>query len=112
MVIIVLIPAGWGGADAWAGAGLEVALYGSAGELSQQLRGSFDGAVLVSDGIAEGDLGEVASAVAASGRPVIEVRTERWDGKSPSALSAACRGVISGFGRAGVGAAVEALRAG
>jgi hypothetical protein len=40
----------------------------------------------------------VASAVTASGRPCIEVRSERWDGESPSPLSAACRGVISGFG--------------
>lgn len=66
--------------------------------------------VLVSDGIAERDVATVAGAVAASRATVIEVRAAGWDGQTPSPLSAACRGVISGFGERGVVRAVELLR--
>ena len=37
----------------------------------------------------------------------IEVRSARWDGTSPSPLSAACRGVISGFGTRAIATAVS-----
>ena len=52
----------------------------------------------------------VREAIRESGRPCIEVRPEAWDGQTPSPLSAACRGVISGFGAHGILAAVEFLR--
>jgi 3-dehydroquinate dehydratase len=39
----------------------------------------------------------------------VEVRLQKWDGFSPSPLSAACRGVIAGFGEAGLAAAVRFL---
>jgi hypothetical protein len=76
------------------------------------LAGPFDAAVLVSDGLPSKDLERLSEAVVACGRPVIEVRSERWDGQSPSPLSAACRGVISGFGEGGVAAAVGVLKRG
>lgn len=66
-------------------------------------------AVLVSDGLAAGTESVVAAAIRLRGQPVIEVRAGRWDGVSPSPLSAACRGVISGFGVAGVTAAAHLL---
>jgi hypothetical protein len=67
-------------------------------------------AVLLSDLIPEPNLMIVAGAVKQGGRAVIEVRSQRWDGASESPLSAACRGVISGFGLAGIEAAVALLR--
>jgi 3-dehydroquinate dehydratase len=68
---------------------------------------SHDAAVLVSDEFVDADA--VAAAVKAAGRPVIEVRAHRWDGETPSLVSAACRGVISGFGDAGIVCAVRLL---
>ena len=70
----------------------------------------WDAAVLVSEGLVPADLAALAAAVTAAGRPVIEVPFARWDGESYSPLSAACRGVISGFGAAGIAAALEVLR--
>ena len=109
MSILLLIPAGTV-PGAWA-AGCDVATYASGDEVIRALKRTFDAAVLVSDGLPGESLDAVAAAVSASGRSVIEVRTERWDGASHSALSAACRGVISGFGLAGVREAIRALTA-
>lgn len=72
----------------------------------------FDAAVIVSDGFHEAGIELAAEAARSSGRPVIEVRRTGWDGRSPSPLSGACRGVIAGFGPNGVRAAVELLAAG
>ncbi|MFN0095744.1 MAG: hypothetical protein ACKVVT_13330 [Dehalococcoidia bacterium] len=69
-----------------------------------------DAVVLLSDLVPETNRMIIAGAVKQGGRPVIEVRSERWDGESDSPLSAACRGVISGFGLAGIEAAVALLR--
>jgi hypothetical protein len=66
-------------------------------------------AVLWSDALTAADLEAAVAAVRASGVSVIEVRAERWDGESLSPLSAACRGVLSGFGAAGVRAALGML---
>ncbi len=41
--------------------------------------------------------------------PCIEVRLASWDGESHSPISAACRGVISGFGVGGLARAAELL---
>jgi len=71
---------------------------------------SHEAAVVVSDGFDANQVINLASAVVSVGKPVIEVRAARWDGETPSPLSAACRGVISGFGDAGVVAAVRLLR--
>ncbi len=61
--------------------------------------------------IPESAVERMADAIRASGIQCIEVRPERWDGRTPSPLSAACRGVISGFGIAGILAALDFLRA-
>ncbi len=66
--------------------------------------------VVVSDGFEPDQLAIMAVAISTSGTPVIEVKAQRWDGESPSPVSAACRGVISGFGDAGVAAAVRMLQ--
>ena len=66
-------------------------------------------AVIVSTGLPEPGLRAVAEAVRAHPAPCIEVQDGRWDGESHSPLSAACRGVIAGFGAAGITRALEAL---
>lgn len=68
-----------------------------------------DAAVIVSDGFGEDALTQLAAAIRGSGTPVIEVRAARWDGEASSPLSGACRGVISGFGDAGIAAAARLL---
>jgi hypothetical protein len=67
-------------------------------------------AVICSDGFDEGWLEPLGAAVRGRPAAAIEVRGERWDGHSHSELSAACRGVISGFRAGGVSAAIAALR--
>ncbi len=69
-----------------------------------------DAAVLLSDLLDEQHGMIVAGAIRQSGRPTVEVRSERWDGQAFSPVSAACRGVISGFGLGGISAAVALLR--
>jgi len=91
--------------------GAEVVPLTEASTLTQALEGC-TGAVVVSDGFPPPALNALAAAARQAVVPVIEVRAERWDGQSPSPLSAACRGVISGFGDAGIRAAVELLLAG
>jgi hypothetical protein len=66
--------------------------------------------VLVSDSIADAELPRVARAVHESGTPCIELRSAPWDGTTFSPLSAACRGVISGFGFDAMSQAVEVSR--
>jgi len=73
------------------------------------LRASSSPAVLWSDGIGEDGYEAVAAALRDRSGACIEVRGEAWDGESRSAISAACRGVVSGFGAAGVRAAIEVL---
>ena len=90
-------------------AGVKTATYGSADEAARTLAGTEGPAILVSDGLMESELGGVARAVAGRTGRVIEVRSERWDGAISSPLSAACRGVISGFGSGGVAAALALL---
>ena len=75
-----------------------VIAFPDATSLSDAVRAGTGPLVLVSDGLDLAALEALSAAVRDSGRPCIEVRSERWDGQSPSPLSAACRGVISGFG--------------
>jgi len=108
MRVLVLLPT----ATATPGdltAGCDVVAYRGPDDIVSALAGTFEAAVILSDGLAGDGLGSVAAAVAACGRAVIEVRSERWDGTSHSPLSAACRGVVSGFGLAGIREAVRAL---
>jgi len=87
--------------------GAAIAPYTTAEEVVAALRGEFAAAVLVSDGLPADKLEEVAKAIRAASAPVVEVQSARWDGESHSPVSAACRGVIAGFGLSGVR---EALR--
>jgi hypothetical protein len=69
--------------------------------------GEPESAIIVSDAIAPGDFDIVAEAVRAWPGRCVEVRSAAWDGRTLSPLSAACRGVISGFGEAGLQRALE-----
>lgn len=91
-------------------AGAEVRTWADLGALLAALeeRGNRP-CVLVSDGLHADTEAAVAAAIRSAPGPVVEVRSLRWDGESPSPVSAACRGVISGFGAAGVAAAVGVL---
>lgn len=107
-VILVLVPHGFPvPAALWERCA--VVPYGSAADAVAALAQASAAAVVVSDALEEPSVGVVAAAVRAAGKPVIEVRSERWDGQTFSPLSAACRGVISGFGADGISTAVAAL---
>jgi 3-dehydroquinate dehydratase len=69
-------------------------------------------AVVCTDGLAPEDLPALAAAIAAHPASCIEVRSAAWDGEATSPVSAACRGVISGFGPHGLRRAVELLLSG
>ncbi len=86
--------------------GVTVVRYKNAVEVAAAIAGGSGPAVILSDALHDPD-GVVASAVRNSGRPCIEVRSQRWDGETPSPLAAACRGVVAGFGVAGVIAATK-----
>lgn len=89
---------------------VSVVRYHTAQEAMREFAGSADAVVIVSDALRPEDLPAVADAVSASNKRCVEVRGERWDGTTFSPLSAACLGVVSGFGQAGVVRAVEFLR--
>lgn len=89
--------------------GTMVLPYGTALDLIVALRAISNPAVIWSDAVDEDAVDAVAAAVRDHGAACIEVRAERWDGASFSPLSAACRGVISGFGAAGILPAVKLL---
>jgi len=87
--------------------GVDVQVCATPAEVVAALGAATGDVVLCVDGI--GGEAEIAEAVAAVGGVVIQVEQEAWDGQSHSPLSAACRGVITGFGIAGVSAAVALL---
>lgn len=92
--------------------GTMVLPYGTALDLIVSLRAIGNPAVIWSDGVDDDAVDAVAAAVRDHGAACIEVRAERWDGASFSPLSAACRGVISGFSVGGIRAAAGLLRTG
>lgn len=109
MQLLVVAPAAL---ELPASEGVRVLRYTNSHEAAAALRARTVPAVFVSDGLRESELEEVAQAVQSGpAAAVIEVRAQRWDGRSWSPVSAACRGVISGFGPRGVEAALRALRA-
>lgn len=67
-------------------------------------------AVICTDTIPPDESESVVTAIRERTAPCIEVRLAGWDGESHSPISAACRGVISGFGPAGVVRAADLLR--
>lgn len=73
------------------------------------LRASEAPAVVVTDGLDSEDLDSLANAIRDRTSACIEVRMVRWDGETQSPVSGVCRGVISGFGMAGVVRAVGVL---
>lgn len=87
----------------------EMVRFAAAAEVVWALASGGGPVVLLSDGLTASDVAAIADAVRRSSRAVIEVRSERWDGQTESELSAACRGVISGFGLDGIAAAVALL---
>jgi hypothetical protein len=108
-VAIVVVPANRLGEVTGLAAGARIVGYGTADEAVAALGAAAGPAVLWSDGIAADRLEEAAGAVRGRSGAVIEVRGEGWDGETFSPLSAACRGVISGFGAAGVSEALRLL---
>ncbi len=88
-------------------AGTVLLTYGNAVDLIISLRATANPAVIWSDGLEDDSLEAVAAAVRDHAGACIEVRSEGWDGERFSPLSAACRGVISGFGERGLAAAVR-----
>lgn len=67
-------------------------------------------AVICTDTIAGEEAESVAAAIRERAAPCVEVRLAGWDGESHSPVSAVCKGVISGFGPAGVLRAAQYLR--
>jgi len=106
---IVVVPRKRAAEAAGLPAGATIVAYDTADEAVAALGAAVAPVVLWSDGIAAGELEDVARAVKGRSGAVIEVRRERWDGETFSPLSAACRGVISGFGAAGLAEAVRLL---
>ncbi len=107
--VVILLPGSAAGTLA-ATAGTTVRLYRDVSELRAALEDGDGPFVLCSDGLDPVELTAAAALIGELGLSVVEVRSERWDGASPSPLSAACRGVVSGFGPAGVAAAAALLR--
>ncbi len=86
-----------------------VVRYTTVADIQAALASGAGPVILRSDGLDDSSVTAAAHAVRAAAMTVIEVRSERWDGASYSELSAACRGVISGFGADGILAALALL---
>lgn len=104
--VLVILPAGT--APPSLPDGVDVHICATPAEVVAALAAATGDAVLCVDGL--GGEAEIAEAVAAADGSVIQVEQEAWDGQAHSPVSAACRGVIAGFGIAGVSAAVALLR--
>lgn len=107
MDTVVIVPGKRLGEVTGLPAGAMTVAYETVGDAVTALGAAAVPAVLWSDGLPADGLELVAQAVRGRSGAVVEVRGEPWDGETFSPLSAACRGVISGFGAAGV---AEALR--
>jgi 3-dehydroquinate dehydratase len=106
--VLVLVPAASAASQSLP-EGTPVVAYSNAVDVFVALRGSAGPVVLDSDGLGDDTLAAVAAALRERSGPCIEVRARAWDGESHSPVSAACRGVISGFGVAGIRAALALL---
>lgn len=105
----MLVPAGREGELPPLPQGATVFPYASAEEALTLLASSPLPAVLWSDPLDGEAAAGLATSIATRTAPVVEVRSEGWDGVSHSPLNAACRAVIAGFGPAAIPAAVTAL---
>lgn len=96
MTVLILVPAAVGAVPTLAGG--RIAAFATPAEATAILAADPSPAVILTDTLDDAAQETIAGALRAHPRPCIEVRSARWDGVSPSPLSAACRGVISGFG--------------
>ncbi len=103
--VLVLLPAG--AAPPALPDGVEVRTCATPAEAVAALAATTGDVVLCVDGL--GGAAEIAEAVASVRGSVIQVEQDAWDGEAHSPVSAACRGVVAGFGVAGVVAAVALL---
>lgn len=106
MTVVVLAPAH----VTVASRGADVRAYVTAGDLRLRLR-ELGGAkaVIYHEGFGATDQATIAATIREAGATCIEVRAARWDGFESSPLSAACQGVLAGFGTAAIAQAVSAL---
>lgn len=110
LAVLVLLPAQAIDEDMTAPPGCTLVAWHTSDDIVRALYGEFEAAVLMSDGLEEADLAPLIAAIRDCGKPIVEVRGDQWDGFAPMPLASACKGVVSGFGRDGVWAAVGALR--
>ncbi len=104
-VVLVILPAGVEPPSL--PEGVEVRSCATSGEVAAALRQAGGDVVLCIDGLPDAEV--IAGAVRTVGATVILVEAGPWDGENHSPVSAACAGVIAGFGIAGVSAAVALL---
>ncbi len=88
--------------------GVEVSPCATSGEVAAALRQAGGDVVLCFDGLPDAEV--IAGAVRTIEATVILVEQDAWDGETHSPVSAACTGVVAGFGIAGVSAAVALLQ--
>ncbi len=105
MSVLLLVPAAAGPVAPPPGANQRV--FATAGEAAAALAADPSPAIILTDSVDAAAQEAIAAALRAHPRPCIEVRSARWDGTSPSPLSAACRGAISGFGTRAIATAVS-----
>ncbi|MDE2668408.1 MAG: hypothetical protein OXI51_02010 [Chloroflexota bacterium] len=103
--VLVILPAGV--APPPLPEGVEVRPCATSGEVAAALRQAGGDVVLCVDGLPDAEV--IAGAVRTVEAAVILVEPDAWDGETHSPVSAACSGVIAGFGIAGVSAAVALL---
>ncbi|MDE2932834.1 MAG: hypothetical protein OXS47_03065 [Chloroflexota bacterium] len=103
--VLVILPAGV--APPPLPEGVEVRTCANSGEVAAALRQTGGDVVLCVDGLPDAEV--IAGAVRTVGAAVILVEQDAWDGEAHSPVSAACAGVVAGFGIAGVAAAVALL---
>jgi 3-dehydroquinate dehydratase len=93
----------------WLPPGIEHRPCADVDTLGASLRAATGPVILWSEGLDTTATRALADVVRGLSVQVIEVAPEGCDGFTPSPLSAACRGVISGFGPAGIRRALETL---
>ncbi len=103
--LLVILPAGL--APPPLPEGVKVRTCAASGEVAAALRQAGGDVVLCVDGLPDAEM--IAGAVRTVEATVILVEPGPWDGETHSPVSAACAGVIAGFGIAGVSAAVALL---
>jgi len=102
--VLALLPLAWE-----APGGVEVIRCENAAQVLDALHTAGSPVILAAEGFTAAEEAAIAARIRERNCSVIEVRAERWDGVTHSPLSAACRGVVSGFGHAGVAAALALL---